>query len=71
MPIKPNFVEQIFIFNLNRGPGLLLDIIGPGVFSSLNVALKMNLFEVLDKKRSMKIEEIAKETRANMESLVF
>jgi 2-polyprenyl-3-methyl-5-hydroxy-6-metoxy-1,4-benzoquinol methylase len=47
MPIVPNFLERLLFFNLNWGPGPLLDLFGAVSFRIVLAALKLNVFEVL------------------------
>jgi 2-polyprenyl-3-methyl-5-hydroxy-6-metoxy-1,4-benzoquinol methylase len=47
MPIVPNFLERLLFFNLNQGPGPLLDLFGAVSFRIILAALKLNVFEVL------------------------
>src|SRR5262245_42300285 len=47
MPIVPNFLERLLFFNLNQGPGPLLDLFGAVSFRIILAALKLNVFEAL------------------------
>ena len=47
MPIVPNFLERLLFFNLNQGPGPLLDLFGAVSFRIVLAALKLNIFETL------------------------
>lgn len=47
MPVVPNFFERIFLLNLNRAPGVVLDYIGALAFRTAYVGFKLGVFETL------------------------
>ena len=49
MPVLLNFLERLFMMKLNKGPAPFLDIMGGFSFYAIYSAIKLNLFEELDK----------------------
>ena len=47
MPIQPNFLERLAIYNLNLVPGVILDLGGALAFQTLALAAQMGLFKAL------------------------
>ena len=50
MPIQPNFLERLAIYNLNLVPGVILDLGGALAFQTLALAAQMGLFKALAEK---------------------
>ena len=48
MPIPMNFIEQLGLLYLNKGPGPVYDMLSILGFKAVIVALKLNIFETLD-----------------------
>jgi len=47
MPILPNFIERLVLFNFNQGPGLMLDFLGAQAFRVVGVGVRLGVFEAL------------------------
>lgn len=47
MPVKPNLLERLVLFRLNRGPAPMLDLLGAAGFQSVALAIELDLFETL------------------------
>lgn len=47
MPVRPNFLERLLLFRLNKAPGPMLDLFGAGGFEAVCFALELDLFEAL------------------------
>lgn len=52
MPIQPNFLERIAFFTLNAAPAPMLDLAGALAFQTLSTAVRLNLFDELNKRPS-------------------
>ena len=47
MPVRPNVIDRVLLFNLNKGPAPILDLFGAASFEAVTIALEMGVFEVL------------------------
>ncbi len=47
MPVKPNILERLALFRLNKGPAPLLDLFGAASIRSVAMARELGLFETL------------------------
>ncbi|WP_411964338.1 methyltransferase [Haloferax sp. YSMS24] len=47
MPVRPNFLERLVLYRLNRGPAPILDLFGAASFESVSLALDIGVFEAL------------------------
>ena len=47
MPLQPNLMERFVFFNLNEGPGPILDLMGALAYKAICVALRLDVFEAL------------------------
>lgn len=47
MPVRPNLLERLVLFRLDRGPAPMLDLIGAAGFEAVALALEIDLFETL------------------------
>lgn len=52
MPIQPNFLERTAFFTLNAAPAPMLDLAGALAFQTLSTAVRLNLFDELNKQPS-------------------
>lgn len=64
MPVLPNLIERLILFNFNRGPGLLLDIFGAGAFQAIALALKLGVFEAIGD-GSIQTEDLARQIKCD------
>jgi len=49
MPVTTNFLERMILLKLNQGPGPMLDMLGGMAFKAVSVAVKLGVFEILNK----------------------
>lgn len=47
MPVKPNLLERLVLFRLNRAPAPMLDLFGAAGFEAVTLAVDVGLFEAL------------------------
>lgn len=52
MPIQPNFLERTAFFTLNAAPAPMLDLAGALAFQTMSTAVRLNLFDELNKRPS-------------------
>ena len=64
MPFIPNFIERLLLLSLNVGPSPLLDVASGVALRSLAIAIKMGLFERLEK-QALTALELANEVKAS------
>ena len=48
MPVTPNLMERMILLKLNKGPGPMLDLLGGMAFKAVSVAIKLDVFEILN-----------------------
>jgi cyclopropane fatty-acyl-phospholipid synthase-like methyltransferase len=68
VPFIPNFIERLLLLSLNVGPSPLLDIASGVALRSLAIAIKMGLFERLEK-QTLTAFELANEVKANEQGI--
>lgn len=70
MPIKPNLLERLVLFRLNKGPAPILDLFGAAGLRAVALALDLDLFEVIaDADRSPRPATIADRTETDVEGI--
>lgn len=66
MPLKPNVLERLVLFRLNRGPAPMLDLFAAGGFEAVSLSLDLGLFEALsDVEEGLSIDSLAELTDTN------
>lgn len=68
MPLMPNMLERLIFFNMNQGPGPMLDLIGALGYKAVSVALKLGVFEALSE-RPMTVQKLAERLGASTRGL--
>lgn len=48
MPVTPNLMERMILLKLNKGPGPMLDLLGGMAFKAVSIAIKLDVFEILN-----------------------
>ncbi len=70
MPLSLNFIEQLGLIHLNKGPGPMADIVGALGFKAISVALELNIFEILHT-APLTAEELAKKIDAKADGVTL
>lgn len=68
MPVKPNFLERLLLFRLDKGPAPILDLFGAAGFEAVSLALDMEVFETLDGE-ALSVPEISDRLDADRDGL--
>jgi len=68
MPLVPNLLERIVLLRLNRGPGLLLDLVGAAGTRAVATALDAGVFEALNGD-PQSVEELAADRGLDADAL--
>ncbi|MDX1745144.1 MAG: methyltransferase [Halobacteriales archaeon] len=58
MPTRPNLIDRVLLFSLNKGPAPILDLFGAASVEAVAIARKLGVFEALGD-RDLSITEIA------------